>query len=224
MAAIALAKASKSHIAIMSLCANGNGEDAAIISRSLFELAVVMKYIFNDKTDDLLTRFIEYAPVKASQSIKHAEKHESLLEELKRREENPRPGQSIVAEIHAAADEILGRQDYNAFGWSDKKLWEMARTIGRQHFYDTMYPMLSGLTHSDSLSFSNYYKESEDGFFVDAGESDNWVSESLIIAFDYMHLILSIVHDELDLDYEAKLNQLVNEFNQAVDKMNDSEE
>ena len=56
--AFALGKSYKTHKAVLILCHEHYGTDAAVLSRSLFELMVNMLYILNDTTDYRLERYI----------------------------------------------------------------------------------------------------------------------------------------------------------------------
>lgn len=59
-AAFTIGRAFKTYEAIGNLCRGGYGEDAFMLTRTLFELMVTVIYIFQDTTDDRLIRYVSH--------------------------------------------------------------------------------------------------------------------------------------------------------------------
>src|SRR6266508_4886913 len=60
IAVFALTKACKTHGAVMTLCRAGYGEDACILSRSMFELALDLLYIGQDQSGERAERYMDH--------------------------------------------------------------------------------------------------------------------------------------------------------------------
>ena len=147
-------KSDKTLSAVTLLCKNNYGEDSAILSRSLFELSLNVKYIFSSDDDLLAERFIAYDWVARSSVLESVIFSNNLTEESLQR----------IAIIKENAEKVC--KDYNIKdkrSWSDKNIKEMAEACGWTEIYLTAYKIQCALSHPNSRSI-NYYLKEEYGY------------------------------------------------------------
>ena len=84
----ALGKAYKTHEAILLLCLNGYGEDAAILTRSLFDLSITLLYILKDPTNKRVLRYFHYDSVIRKKINLLLLKKSGLTSQLRKKQKN----------------------------------------------------------------------------------------------------------------------------------------
>lgn len=217
---LALGKAYKSHAAILLLCESGYGEDAAILSRSLFELAITTVYISADESNARAQRYFDYDWVIRDEMYNHLLSTDELKAELEKRTVGT---DAKVEEVQRRAKEV--RAGYTADelrkrNWSGKSIRDMAIDVGREDAYKTAYRLQCSLAHSDITVADNYIKETGDQLMMDISPNENWVPSTLVATIDFFLGIVrawnSVYAHGLDdrlVDFETRYVAAVGDLN-----------
>jgi len=210
--AFVVGKSYKTHGAVLLLSKNGFGEDASILTRSIYENMVTLLHILQDETDEQAYRYFDYDWILREKMFKSVAGKQEIMDKVLERERNPKPEDTTIQEVKKHADIVRKRYGYKNNRWSDKSLYEMAKDVGRLDAYRTVYRLQCQLSHSLSRSLNEYAKPDQSGVVLDVGQSENWVEESLVAAFDFYFSILSAYNSHFDLGFEDKFEDLENRF------------
>lgn len=193
----AIGKSDKTLMAISLLCKQGFGQDAAMLSRSLFELALTVNYIMSDETDGLIKRFFAYDWVQREEMYDYSKNDDDEYENIKKK-----------AEIANKS------YQYKKKGWSKINIYQMAKICGWKNMYKTIYKILCAFTHVNTRSFNDYLKVDDKGnFLVDSGPNESLIDETLILSvYSYLQ-ILYYFDDYFNKGYKNKLNKIEDEIN-----------
>lgn len=189
----AVGKTEKTSKAIVVLCEKGFGQDAAMLSRSLFELALTVDYIISDKSDYLVKRFFAYDWVQRAEAYDYLKNYDDQYIDVKKN-----------ADI---ADETYKYK--KGLGWSDIRISKMANDCGWGNMYKTIYKILCAFTHVNTRSFNDYLKMDELGnFLVDSGPNTSLIDETLVLsAYSYLQ-ILYYFDNYFNKDYKSHLKKI----------------
>jgi hypothetical protein len=106
--------------------------------------------------------------------------------------------------------------------WSDKTIAEMSKEVGREEDYKTAYKIQCILSHSESRSMNEYFKEDGDGSLViDIGAKTNLIEESLAKNFDLFFSILENADKILSFGLEKEFEKIGKKY---VDLINEKRE
>jgi hypothetical protein len=176
VASTLLAKAAKTHEAILLLATNGYGEDAIILTRSLFNLAVVISWIFKGPSQrlDAYAAYDVVSKAKLGRKIVASQSTATIIPEVYELYQNRR------SEWEDGERDFKDQYYSKRPGWSGKSIEEMANEVGLGGTYATFYTLASDIEHSNPASISNYLHDQPDGSkYVSAMQSENWVVEAL---------------------------------------------
>ena len=215
-----LGKAYKTHGAILFLCAQGYGEDAAILTRSLFDLSITLLYILKDPTNKRVLRYFRYDSIIRKKMFDYAKDVPTFAKLFKERELHPKPGDTTLKEVEKYAKLAQGKYNYGRMGWSDKPIRQMAEEVGREGAYQTVYYLQSNITHSTVRTMNDYVKAHDKGYTVDIGRGESWVQEDLVASFDFFLAIVERSNKLLRLGIAKQLNSLSKRYLGKVGRVN----
>lgn len=202
----AVAKADKTLCASSLLCRNGMGEDASILCRSVFELALTMEYIFQDSTDEMAKRYFSYDWVQRKKMYGYMVRSGRFQKYLSSAE-----SQQIIVNIKKEAKKVNKKYKYGS-SWSDKSIYEMSKSVGLLDLYETAYRIQCNFSHSNPRSSNDYFKEENGHLILNSGPSDNLVSETLVTLFcSYFHIIRKI-NDYFVKGLNAEIKKIEDDF------------
>ena len=215
-----LSKAFKTHEAIMLLCRNGYGEDAFMLARTLFELAIMTSYILQDQKEYRLSRYIEYDWVTRKEMYDYASSDEKTLEKLNQEISlgNYRP--EVIEQIKKEYERVMEKYKYNYIGWSDKSIAEMSKSIGRLGAYKTVYRLQCIIGHTNARSINEYIKEVDGETIINIGQNDDLVEKTLVMIFDFFRMIIEEANKQFKWNLEDALESIYKEYVQEVGKLN----
>jgi len=216
----ALGKAYKTHGAILFLCAQGYGEDAAILTRSLFDLSITLLYILKDSTNKRVLRYFHYDSIIRKKMFDYAKNVPTFAKLFEERKLHPKPGDTTLEEVEKYAKLAQEKYNYGRMGWSDKPIRQMAEEVGREGAYQTIYYLQSNISHSAVRTMNDYIKAHDKGYTVDIGRSENWVQEDLVASFDFFMSIVSRCNKTLRLGITKQLNYLSRRYLGEVGRVN----
>ena len=216
----ALGKAYKTHGAILFLCAQGYGEDAAILTRSLFDLSITLLYILKDPTNKRVLRYFHYDSIIRKKMFDHAKGVPTFAKLFEERKLHPKPGDTTIEDVEKYAKLAQEKYNYGRMGWSDKPIRQMAEEVGREGAYQTVYYLQSNITHSAVRTMNDYVKAHDKGYTVDIGQGESWVQEDLIASFDFVLAIASRCNKTLRLGIAKQLNDLSKRYLGEVGRVN----
>ncbi len=213
----ALTKSYKTQVAILLLGENGFGQDAGILSRSIFELAIITLYIVKDDTEKNVERFFDY------DCIARAKMYNSVSEEMRYKEEFKKrdPVGITIKEMLEEAERIEKKyRNIKSNRWSEEGFKDIAEKVGRLDAYKTVYALQCNLTHPNPRNMNDYLSISEGRLEVNAGPDDKWISESLVATFDFLSCIIDAWNKEFKLGLEGKLDDLAKRYSEKIGKIN----
>ena len=220
--AYSFAKAYKTHASIIVLCQKGNGQDAAILTRSLFELAVTTLYVLKDKTGSRLQRWLDFDWVIRDEIYKHVQSEPGVSAAFDARAQNPREGDSSVEEVSKMAQKMRKKYHYDLRkGWSDKIIKQMSEAVGLESIYMTAYRLMSDLHHSAVRTMNDYFSQGANGeIMADTAPSERWIQETLVSSFQFFIMIIDKWTDEFNLGLDDKLQKLSDDYVNNVRGLN----
>ena len=216
--AFAVGRMYKSQEAILELCKKGYGEDASVIVRSVFELLVTMLYILKDESDETAYRYFAYDWILRKKMYSYVLSNDEILNEVKRREQNPNPNDGNVSQVLEQAKLAQDKYQYKNNRWSDKSIEEMSKAVGLWRAYKTIYALQCQFAHNLPRIFNDYTNTDGFGFEYYVGLSENWVEENLVITFDFCYHFLIATNEHFSLDLQDKLNDISKRY---IDVMKD---
>lgn len=221
-----LGKAYKTHEAILILCINGYGEDAAMLTRSLFELMVLLLYVLKDKSNKRVLRYYSYDSIIRKEIYDYAiSTTPSLVNALEERINNPKPEDLSIEKVQEMAAIAQDRYKYDRRkGWSDKSIRQMANCVNKGGIYNTIYSLFSNISHTAVRVMNDYvkFKPGDSVYTVQVGPSDNWIKENLVASFDFLLGIISRFNILLRLGMASQLNAVAKRYIKEVDRINNS--
>lgn len=204
---------------VLLLCEHGNGQDAFMLVRTLFELLITAAYIFKEDTENRVTQYNEYDWVLRNKMLGSVKKNKNAKgkELLQKRSKN----EGIdLKEIKQKSKEVLqGYLEGDAETWSKKSVFQMAKAVGLEDLYDSLYALGSQLTHSASRSANEYMKVTNGELELLTYPSSNYVDESLVGSFMCFYHIIKQLDEVLDL----ALTDSLSEFEKRIVEMTKEE-
>jgi hypothetical protein len=207
-------KAVTSLRATVLLCREGYSEDAAVVARTIMEIAIVVRYIAADP-QDRSRRFIEHTIVERQSLVTFLESARDRL---------PRPWQGLAShaqrlqELRQHYDEMSGdtRHRYHWAG-RDITLRKMAEAIGLPvlDWYDLIYSLFSKRAHSTPRCMDNYILVDGQRLINSLPDRAGMVRDSLGFGSLSMLLVLDTANDEMRLTLESEIKGLMERFRQV---------
>lgn len=204
--AFAMGKAFKTYEAIGILCKSGYGEDAFMLTRTLFELMVTTAYILQDATEDRLTRYASYDWVTRREMYDYIVSNNSLLADLNKGIESGGKA-DIIAEVETEYKNVMEKYKYRN-GWSDKSIKGMSESIGRLDAYNTVYKLQCTLGHTNVRSMNEYISIANEGTILNIGPNWDLVRSTLVIAFDCFFHITQEANSKFSWGLENTLEEI----------------
>jgi hypothetical protein len=208
-------KAYKTLQAVRLLCKNGYGQDAEILSRSIYELALQASYMAQDPKNrarlwinhDRVVRYNFYKGLKKSGNIDTAEKIES--EKAK------------FAELERCYHKY--RSDYRPSEncwWGNTIKW-LAEQVSKEisYWHGAIYPMQSDLVHSGVASVNRYLSGNEHCATMDCRPAVP--VSSMAVVFPALHFYRLMLVDIEALNLESELEEHIQKFDENFPRLRD---
>lgn len=227
--AYALSKGFKTHGAIISLCKAGYGEDAGVLTRTLFELLINLLYILEDPTEERGYRYLSYDWIQRKKMFDYIIKsNPSILAQHNQRISTSSKDKEWHKHVIEMAQKVNKKYQYKNNSWSDKNLREMSINVNREPLYNLIYGLFSQSTHSQTRTMNDYAQSTPNGIEYSLDESDNWVEQVLVAAFDcYSQIIESVIKHygwesiEKIEEIRKKLWDIVAEINKRAENISE---
>jgi len=217
--AFCVGKAYKTHGALLLLCEQGYGQDAAILVRSLIDLLITLLYILEDSTNKRIQRYFAYDWILRKKMFDYGKTKPEILKLLEARNANPKSKDNTLKEIEEQAKLAQEKYKYGR-DWSDKNIREMAEFVDKKDLYLTIYRLQSQLMHTAPRTMNEYIKDNGKGYTIEVGQNDRWVEDTLVVAFDCMYNIVGQYDKLLHLGYAKQLDDIAKRYLQEVDNLN----
>lgn len=195
----------KSLQAIEMLAGHRFGQDAAILSRSLLDLAIRLAWIAL-KPEQRAEEYFCYGDIKRKEFYDTA----CAIGEI--RNPNPAERKAIVKDFMVAEQRLGGKQ------WAPdlrKMAAEVDQELGLGCFLENLvrvvYRVLCGLEHTDVLGAGEWILSDADGnLCFDDSPSDAWIPESLSVAVEAFCIILDTWNDTFKVVEATKHLETIN--------------
>lgn len=159
---------------VMTLCANGYGNDAAKIARSMLEGAITIAYL--RKHPELVNDYIDFGKVKMWKFYEETKDIDGIAPQ----------SQEVVDQLKAEFDSVAERfknKDGKLLGsWCRSSVKQMAMDVGLADFYPMFYGPASGMEHVDITGL--IHQRSDAGIpEVEIAPSEQFVTASVAMGF-----------------------------------------
>jgi len=205
-------KAIKTNAAIWHLCADGYGEDAAILVRSLFNLVVNYYFILSQDSGNRAIEFIEHHKITRKQIHDVIKKWPDKFSDVK-------IANNKEKEIQQEAVEVVERYKFDPRKpWSRKSILAMSKDIDAhsepnnhsfEQNYDILYTYLSDFEHSNVMSSGSYLSEDSNGWIANVNPSEELVQENLATSAGLLLMIAEKFYNIFELKYEKELQDFL---------------
>lgn len=217
-----LAKAFKTHEAILLLCRHGYGEDAFMLARTLFELGIMSSYILQDSSEKRLMRYMEHDWVTRKEMYDYVGSKDELLEQLNKQIEARELNQDVLEDVNREYKRVVAEYGFKPkVGWSDKSIAQMADSIGRKDMYSTVYRLQCMVSHTNARSMNEYVKEDPGGgVVINIGPNEDLTEKTLVVAFDLFRIIIEETGSIFEWDIKEELESIYKRYVEEVGKLN----
>ncbi len=214
----AIGKAYKTHAAILLLCREGYGEDAAILSRSLFELSITAKYISDDSTGARAKKFVDFDWVIRARRYEYSLTNAEMTKEFEKRiAADPQTSEKIATILREAKKVKEGYTEQELRkGWAGKSIKEIADAAGRTDIYKTVYSLQCDLSHSAVSVSNDYLREAGETLSMEIAPSDNWIERALVISIQHLVDLIEVWSAIFAFDVEESLKGITQRYAEAV--------
>lgn len=213
--AFVIGKAFKSYEAVLLLCHNGFGEDAFVLTRTLFELMITNAYILQDDTEEMLMRYMHYDWVTRKEMYDYLVTKPEILKHLNESAALDQNA-STVSEVDTGYKKAVAKYQYKRGSWSDKSIKGMSQAVGREDMYSTVYRLQCTMGHTNARSMNEYVSNEGQESILDVGPNWNLVREALVIVFDCFFHILKEADKQFSWNLDESLESLAKEYSEAV--------
>ncbi len=212
-------KAFKTHSAILILCKAGYGQDAAILTRSLFELLVTTLYILGDTTRRRAERWFDYDWIRRAKMYEYMKSEDRFIELLNEKKKSSKEDHAI--KIKQKAQEMQEKYNYvSKLGWSDRSIFDMAKEVDLESLYPTVYKLQTDLHHSGVGSMNDYFSEEGEEIIADIGPSHSWVEETLVASFHFFHDLIEKLNESFSLSVHEEIREIQESFKEHMKQVN----
>jgi len=211
-------KAYKSYQAIKTLWENGFAEDAFVLARTIFEIALQARYM----TKEPRTRarlFFEHDPVERYRYYEGLKKlgDTELIQTIESRTEE-------LSELKQQHD-ILKDKYPKGKGWWGKTIRQLAEQSGREmeRRYIAIYWMQSNFVHSGVSSAKVYIVEKDKNMLVNlypSGAGDPMIPEEASL---YFLDVIRLTAEALDIDIHEDFHSACSEITELIRTSHDSQ-
>lgn len=215
--AMAFGKGYKTYSAILLLCHNGYGQDALVLARTLFELTINTLYIFSDSTDCRVGRYFAYQSVLRKKAIEYYLRDEQLTQKLIARFKEKAKGETIES-VQQRANEVQKQYKYTNNRWSKYGLSVMAKEVGLEHVYKTLYKVQNDLVHSTVGGIDDYLLFENQELTVKIGSDYKWIEQCLVTNLHMFSLLTGQFSLYFSLGKDAELQELSKELEKILIK------
>lgn len=213
-----LAKAFKSHGAVLKLAELGYSEDADMLTRTLFDAAIIISACIDDKTDDTAWQYLRFDDSTRSKMYKQLLDGGKFKEYFEERAKNPKPGDEPISVIDERAKK--GVTDYGNDFWrkwhSGKTSSEMAVLVNLKPYFDTAYNLQSQLAHSLPRCMNNYFLDNGNDILIDVEPKEFGILLSLVSTFNIFFVIVQKFNNHYKYIAEDTFKKLVEDFEIAA--------
>ncbi|HHT9134941.1 MAG TPA: DUF5677 domain-containing protein [Candidatus Avalokitesvara rifleensis] len=199
-------KAHKTFQAVDILMQRGYGQDAAILTRSLFEILVISKWIIAGDSERI-NKFVNY----------HRVLRKKLFDMYREDIKNSKFSRTPETEAILNNDDIRKKigDNYsdvkhlypNEYLWSGKTIKKMAEEVGLDHDYDYSYGLLSDQVHSNAMVIQDYISFPKEEMEVEYGPSKSFLPEVFFYSTQFFLKFLCEVNQTFQLGFEGRISE-----------------
>ena len=218
--AFCLGKAYKTQGAILFLCKNGFGQDASILLRSIVDILITLLYIKKDPTNNRMQRYFDYDWVLRKTMFDYCKTKPEIMKQLEDRGTKIDLTRDSIETIEKEAKQAQDKHNYAYGRWSAHTTKQMAEEVGRADLYLTVYRLQSQLAHTAPRTMNEYITQEKDGFVIEVGQNEKWITETLVATFDCIYNIVGEFDKDLQLGFADRLDIIAKAYFESVGELN----
>ena len=209
------AKGLKSYNAILGLCEGGYGEDAAIVLRALFQTAVTARYLTQRDFRERYARYQGYQWVLTERLLKPRIEAGRMTppKYIKGEQYSWKQIQAFARRARTRFGNMSG-----AMGWTGYSLEQVARSLGYQEAYDSLYRHTSEYEHA-SLRAARTYAQGRQGRVataVTSKPSNHLVDETLATLYWVVLVLIEVMDKVFRLKKKPRMTSSLQTFESLV--------
>jgi len=216
-----MAKAFKTHGIIIKLAREGFSEDAEMLSRTLFDVALIITTCLKDKSDDTVLKYLSFDYPTRNKMFKQLQKNKKFEKYFEKRRKKPKPRDESPEEIDQKAEQFIDK-----YGGSFRQQWYgnlttggIAKSVNLSQYFDTAWQLQSQLIHSNPRCMNRYLHTKDDQIKMFTDPSKNEVALPLVSSFNMMFVTCEEFRKYFNLPSREKMENLVNELAKSVKKL-----
>jgi len=220
LACFVLAKAYKTHGVVINLVKSGYSEDAEMLTRSLFDLALLISSCLKDKTDKTALNFFRFDYPLSWKMFNHLKDKGKFKDYFEERRNNPKTGDEPIEEIQKQANSWINEygKDFYRIWHSGQTTGELAKSVNLGGYFSTAFNLQSQLIHSLPRCMNRYLIDDCEKIKMDVSPKISEVSLAIVSAFNMLVVILDKFNDHYKIIDEKELKQLVDDWVKAVNE------
>jgi hypothetical protein len=217
---LSLCKIIKTLRAILLLSSEGYGEDASVLSRTVFEGYINLAYVLKEDSDIRVKLFNSFSDLDYYQKLnslkatisdeKLVKSYEEALKQydVKKMEEIKSFRKSQKKKLEDKGYKGKTRDE----SWSLLSLKIMSDDVGMISLYNQIYWQVSQISHPHQRGLDNYLRNTEKSTIYNDSPTYNWVPESLFFSIDIFIRVLNLVNEHL-ISIEKRIVQFKSKLN-----------
>ncbi len=214
------AKGYKTHGVVLNLCRNGYGEDALMLTRTLFDSFLIIGNVLEDKTDSTAWQYLHFDDITRLKMFDYIKDKEIYRNELETRKKHPLPRQEDIEDI--AIREVRWLEEYGKefkYRWhAGKTTGELAEALEMTPYFKVAYNLQSQLVHSLPRTGDYYLTDDGKRLLLNIEPGEQAVELALISSFNIFVGILDYFNRHFVLGYQEQMQTLMSDFALEVNK------
>lgn len=218
VACFVLAKTLKTYTVIIKLIKEGYGEDAEMLSRTLFDAAVIISACLKDKTNQTVQKYLSFDYPTRNKMFNQLQKNEKYKKYFQERQKSPKPNDELVEDISQRSSEFIDQygSDFRQKWHSGMTTSQIADSVNLIHYYQTAWQLQSQLVHCNPRCQNRYLKIRNRKIIMSIVPSTESTDISLVSSFNMMFVVCNEFRKHFKISADKELEALVNEYAESV--------
>lgn len=210
-----LAKSFRIHSAIIALCRQGQGESALTLVRQLIEADASLRWIYKEKTEERIKKFVSQVIPQKMRSLKQAYQDEKMRLYIVERRNNPEPYDLDISDLKKMKKKLGLNTNSGQFWHGLGSLEELIREAGLPEHYNIYLSILNSSVHINPVDVDHYVSLDDDELLLILGVGPESVKDALMFGFHFAFSIVDFMNDHEKIGYESSLSKLAKAYEQT---------
>jgi hypothetical protein len=201
------ARAVKTYHAIRLLCADGYGQDALVLLRSMVQTVVTAQYLTQGDTRQRVARYRAFHAVEAAKLAQAAETRSARFAALVKSSGRPTRRQ-LQAARKRAERRFPDFKRGGAIPWAGQPLDKVAEEVGQGSTYDFVYRLGSQYEHGSFYALYSYARKDRMSIAKSIAPSDDFIDETLATVLIELILLSRVISRAFRLGLRRDIDRI----------------